>query len=135
MKTYAQLLKDPRWQKKRLEILERDEFTCQNCHDSENTLHVHHCYYETGMMPWEYDSGSLVTLCECCHDNESDALFMKKELSKAFSLCGFKAAEFNALSNGVYESCNKGLINGWLAEVAADIISKTLSNDILMIRW
>lgn len=31
--TYSQKLRDPRWQKKRLEILERDSFTCQHCHD------------------------------------------------------------------------------------------------------
>lgn len=28
-KTYAEKLKDPRWQKRRLEIFERDDWTCQ----------------------------------------------------------------------------------------------------------
>jgi len=36
--TYAEKLKDPRWQKKRLEIMERDEWTCQWCVDSESPL-------------------------------------------------------------------------------------------------
>jgi len=27
--TYSEKLKDPRWQKKRLEILSRDNFTCE----------------------------------------------------------------------------------------------------------
>ena len=30
---YSEKLKDPRWQKKRLEILERDNFRCQYCGD------------------------------------------------------------------------------------------------------
>ena len=37
---YSQKLKDPRWQKKRLQILERDEWNCQICHDNESTLVV-----------------------------------------------------------------------------------------------
>lgn len=38
---YLEKLKDPRWQKRRLEIFQRDEFTCQVCFDTESTLHVH----------------------------------------------------------------------------------------------
>lgn len=30
---YSQKLLDPRWQRKRLEILQRDDFTCQVCSD------------------------------------------------------------------------------------------------------
>lgn len=44
--TYYEMLKDPRWQKKRLEIMERDEFACRDCGDKESTLNVHHTYYE-----------------------------------------------------------------------------------------
>ncbi len=67
-KTYGELLKDPRWQRKRLEILSRDEFTCLSCGDKESTLHVHHKHYRRGARPWEYDSAYLVTLCENCHE-------------------------------------------------------------------
>lgn len=63
--SYAEKLKDPRWQKKRLKILERDDFTCQNCADKTKTLHVHHLKYDG--EPWEIDSHYLVTLCESCH--------------------------------------------------------------------
>ena len=45
MSEYAEKFKDPRWQKKRLEILERDDFSCRVCYDASNTLHVHHCFY------------------------------------------------------------------------------------------
>jgi len=64
---YWQKLKDPRWQRKRLEIMERDNFECQNCGDKDTTLNVHHGYYEKGVDPWEYPDNSLVTLCEPCH--------------------------------------------------------------------
>lgn len=39
---YSQLLKDPRWQKKRLEILDRDDWKCTHCEAEHKTLHVHH---------------------------------------------------------------------------------------------
>jgi len=29
--TYAEQLKSPKWQKKRLNIMERDQFRCQDC--------------------------------------------------------------------------------------------------------
>ena len=66
--SYAELLKDPRWQKKRLEIMQRDNFTCQLCGDQERQMHVHHKYYLDGKRPWEYSNNVLVTLCENCHN-------------------------------------------------------------------
>ena len=63
---YSDKLKDPRWQKKRLEILERDNWTCQKCMDKEITLHVHHLKYNGN--PWELDEGDLITLCKHCHE-------------------------------------------------------------------
>lgn len=63
--TYSEKLKDPRWQKKRLEIFQRDNFKCLLCGDSESTLHVHHKSYRNN--PWEVDSSDLKTLCAECH--------------------------------------------------------------------
>jgi len=71
---YAEKYKDPRWQKKRLEILERDEFTCQICGTKEETLHIHHTYYEKNKEPWEHSSEFLITLCSKCHKNDYDLL-------------------------------------------------------------
>jgi len=65
--TYSQKLKDPRWQKKRLEILERDKWTCQICHQDDDTLHVHHVEYRK-CEPWETPNELLTSLCEICHD-------------------------------------------------------------------
>src|SRR6185503_9899629 len=66
--TYAEKLKDPRWQKKRLEILERDNWACFICGDKETTLHVHHEEYVKGREPWEAVDYMLTTLCENCHE-------------------------------------------------------------------
>lgn len=67
---YADLLKDPRWQRKRLEVLQRDDFHCQSCADKRNTLHVHHLRYNGN--PWDTPSKFLVTLCNDCHSKEED---------------------------------------------------------------
>lgn len=65
--TYADALKSPRWQRKRLEIMKRDNFECQHCGDKESQLHVHHRRYLNNKMPWEYDDIYLITLCDSCH--------------------------------------------------------------------
>lgn len=72
MATYWEKLKDPRWQKKRLDILSRDEWACCGCGESESTLHVHHGYYAKGRDPWEYEDCTLWTLCEECHTAATD---------------------------------------------------------------
>jgi 5-methylcytosine-specific restriction endonuclease McrA len=69
-KTYSEKLRDPRWQKRRLYILERDDWTCQRCRATDKTLHVHHRWYEPGAEPWEAADGALQTLCEDCHGQE-----------------------------------------------------------------
>jgi 5-methylcytosine-specific restriction endonuclease McrA len=65
--TYKELLKDPRWQKKRLEVFERAGWKCEWCGAKDNTLHIHHKYYDFQLKPWEYPSESLACLCEDCH--------------------------------------------------------------------
>lgn len=67
-KTYREKLLDPRWQKRRLEIFHRDNFTCKDCGSSKKTLHVHHHWYESQKDPWDYPDACLVTLCFECHE-------------------------------------------------------------------
>lgn len=57
--------KDPRWQKRRLEIMERDGFACVACGDKESELHVHHKRYRG--QPWEAKDDDMQTLCVYCH--------------------------------------------------------------------
>lgn len=66
--TYWQKLQDPRWQKKRLEILNRDRFKCKGCGATDKQLHVHHNYYISKRDPWEYPDSALKTLCWACHE-------------------------------------------------------------------
>lgn len=68
--TYTEKLKDPRWQKKRLEILERDKFTCQLCGDKRSLLVVHHLIYNN--EPWDCPNNQLITICEDCHKKLHD---------------------------------------------------------------
>ena len=78
-KTYREKLRDPRWQRRRLEILQRDDFKCRRCEDASSPLNVHHLYYEN-RDPWDYPDDSLATLCESCHEHESVA---RKQLEVA----------------------------------------------------
>jgi hypothetical protein len=80
MATYSEKLKDPRWQKKRLEILQRDNWTCQLCGATTITLHIHHRKYIKGKEPWEYPDHLLVTLCEICHDGEGESALQNQKV-------------------------------------------------------
>lgn len=64
---YKEQIKSPKWQKKRLEILDRDNFECVVCGASDKPLHVHHKKYIAGRDYWDYPDELLVTLCEDCH--------------------------------------------------------------------
>jgi hypothetical protein len=91
--SYAELLKKPQWQKKRLETLERDKWTCQMCGDTEANLTVHHISYrrENGEFVdvWDYPDEDLISLCELCHSKEEATLkiFQKSLYFKIRDLC------------------------------------------------
>ncbi len=65
--TYAEKLRDPRWQKKRLQILERDGWRCFSCKSTTKTLNVHHLIYAK-RDPWDYPDHCYQTLCDGCHE-------------------------------------------------------------------
>ena len=72
MTIYSEKLKDPRWQKKRLKIMNRDKFTCKLCEDVKTTLNVHHKEYIKDNDPWDYPDNLLITLCMDCHYELND---------------------------------------------------------------
>ncbi len=74
IKTYSEKLRDPRWQRKRLEIMNRDNFECQRCHSATSTLNVHHRAYLKNRDPWDYQDHMLTTLCEPCHERTESNL-------------------------------------------------------------
>ena len=70
MSKWSSAYRDSRWQKLRLQIMERDEWKCRGCSKGVGdgvTLNVHHSYYDAGSAPWEYPQETLVTFCEKCH--------------------------------------------------------------------
>lgn len=71
MSEYSEKLKDPRWQKLRLKVFERDGFKCCCCDARDATLHVHHLIYSQG-EPWDAPPDTLETLCESCHEFRED---------------------------------------------------------------
>ena len=62
---YRALLRDPRWQRKRLEVMRRADFRCEDCGSERRTLNVHHERYDG--LPWEARDEDLACLCESCH--------------------------------------------------------------------
>lgn len=122
---YAAKLKDPRWQKKRLEILNRDEWACRLCGDTENTLHVHHRYYLPKHEPWEYEDDALETLCMDCHQIET--LERPKEENNLLLILrqlGWHAGDICNLWSGLVDS--RG---AHLPEVFSTALHWNLSND------
>lgn len=77
---YSEKLRNPKWQKKKNRILERDNYTCQHCGDTEKTLVVHHLEYRG--EPWDVPDESLTTFCESCHDQVEEIIRSVRKLSK-----------------------------------------------------
>lgn len=67
---YYEKLKDPRWQKRRLEIMQKRGWKCESCTCGEKDgrqFHVHHLYYVSGRSPWSYPDWAFAVLCDPCH--------------------------------------------------------------------
>lgn len=115
MSNYTELLKDPRWQKKRLEIMDRDGFTCQVCNcgiEDGVPLNVHHIAYKNNAAPWEYEDEQLITLCENCHqkihNKEIILSIPKKKSEKKEKVCAVLYKYF--LNNREGLSINESII-------------------------
>lgn len=104
-KSYWEKLRDPRWQKKRLEILNRARFRCERCGDNENELHVHHGYYERGFDPWDYENETLWCLCGYCHEEVGKALV---DINRTIALAGPDEIHFifSRIQAAIRESAN-----------------------------
>ncbi|HEX2868650.1 MAG TPA: HNH endonuclease [Ignavibacteriales bacterium] len=122
-KTYIEKLKYPRWQKKRLEILARDKWTCQICGNAEESLNVHHRVYSDN-EPWDEQDGNLITLCESCHEHETK--HMKNELDVLCRTLRIKffSGDIARIAEGFAK-----LKFPYLPEVAASTLNHLLSNE------
>lgn len=98
---YSELLKSPKWQRKRLEIFDRDDFTCRFCGSTDNQLHVHHLIYLKDKEPWEYNDEYLLTLCDICHQDEEKLKYEDKFLLGNILLAGIKRRDLYSLASSL----------------------------------
>lgn len=101
MSSYSDKLRDPRWQRMRLQIMERDRFHCVECGSGDNTLNVHHGCYLPGLAPWEYEAHLLHTVCESCHERAQDALAVVHKLLGSLGVAELRVAADVLVSAGV----------------------------------
>ena len=93
-KYYLEKLRDPRWQKCRLKIMERDGFSCVDCGSKDRTMHVHHLKYIKGFDPWDYDEKDMETLCEDCHKQKTILQKGGKLLVQYLESIGYEGVDF-----------------------------------------
>lgn len=131
--TYKEKLLDPRWQKKRLEVLESDYWSCRACESKTGTLHVHHLWYEKDCDPWDYPNECLITLCDKCHEkapkiNWQRALLElnipEKHLLNLASVLAYKKKQLGELTRSVQEKFKTRNI-AWYYTIEADLFSDT----------
>lgn len=128
VRDYKQKLLDPRWQRKRLEVLQRDEWRCQKCFNGESTLHVHHHYYERGNDPWDYTMEALVTLCADCHEGETKYRPIEEQaLLNAMREIGLFHEQIQEFSDGIrfWEELH-------ISDVMVSVISWVMQNEAMM---
>ena len=99
---YIEKLRHPKWQKYRLEILQRDGFKCRECDDGNTNLQVHHKFYVKSWLPWYYPSEALITLCDKCHKD------FEREKSLIISTIFSKFSRYEELNliNEIFENIN-----------------------------
>ncbi len=100
MSTFKKQYESPKWQKKRLEVLELSNYTCEECGDKETQLHVHHVRYIKGRKVWEYHTDALQCLCKNCHQKRHDTKEHKvvEYFRDAFNNEGFCKTKISAYS-------------------------------------
>lgn len=121
---YSKKLRDPRWQKKRLKILERDTFACQQCFDNESTLHIHHRRYLKGKDPWDYPEYLFITLCENCHYTEKEQWNKCERILTDILKERFLAQDLYSLASGFHN-----VKMPYPSNVFADILQWFLESD------
>jgi hypothetical protein len=100
-KSYSEKLKDPRWQKKRLEVLEAKNWRCECCGETEKTLNVHHIIYRKNANPWDYELDEFKVYCESCHLDEHDREEIFKEHLLLITKDGLGVEDLFWLAHGI----------------------------------
>ena len=101
---YSDKFLDPRWQRKRLEIFERDKWACRACYDTKKTLHVHHLAYLNNTEPWDYENELLLALCSTCHEFETSERYgVESDLLSMLKRRGFLVNAMQTLARGFHQ--------------------------------
>jgi len=124
--SYAEQLKSPHWQRKRLEVLEEHGFACQKCDDTEVQLHVHHVVYERGRLAWEYSGDELQCLCKSCHE---EAHLWRQQIDSAIKAIGLEAVASLAIGASRISVAPNAIADPdfWMAGKVASMWFKQLS--------
>lgn len=77
--TYEEYINSDTWKNRRLKILKRDGFKCQNC-GSPIQLEVHHLRYPS--VYGEEPDDDLITLCDNCHRSLHAADAVRKQMQR-----------------------------------------------------
>ncbi len=112
---YAEKLKDPRWQKKRLEIFERDGWKCRFCDDDKSTLVVHHKDYLPNAEPWDYPGNLLITLCEDCHSRQMIQRDIESDMLHAMHSKFYTSEEYRILQDAFESMPDYDVTDAWWA--------------------
>lgn len=126
-KTYSEKLLDPRWQKRRLELLEAAGWTCRECGTKTQTLHVHHGHYKRAADPWNYPDDVMHILCEECHGEMQGYMAQTHE-----SIGRFSKSELLALSEFLYTVEGGPISKFKLFTLLDNIVSAALSEGTLI---
>ena len=118
---YADKLKHPKWQRRRLEILERDGFACRKCGSEEDTLVIHHLYYRRGRDPWDYEDDVLVTLCMDCHQDEHAEANAVIDIGQALLMAGLWRSDITRLCDAIRE--RGGRVQPWFSDALVWMLS------------
>ncbi len=92
MPSFSDKFKDPRWIRRRDEIIASAEYLCQDCGVAADDLEVHICYFEQGREPWEYPHEVYRCLCRT---DSAVRRPLEKEVRQALAI--FTSAELDAL--------------------------------------
>lgn len=100
--TYSEKLRHPLWQKKRLQILERDRWTCLTCGATDKPLNVYHLLHIKSNCPWEYSDNHYQTLCEDCR-KEREEITDKALNAIRLSLGNVPTHKLSAIADKLYK--------------------------------
>lgn len=126
---FWQHYKDPRWQMRRLEVMQRFGFSCAVCLRSDKELHVHHKHYVTGRKPWEYADDELLCVCKDCHEQYTE---LSREIRASLGALDYgeqmQVLGYIQAMSAVYELPSHDRItikNGQYAKGVADFLATT----------